>query len=217
MTLTPGPHGPRRFRRAYGKTGRRGLSPPSPPCCQGFPLREDWRMLERFSRSGRGLRHPPRPSGSGARKPFYGPRAERISFERRYASKIHSAGKHRFRRNPRRVAARRTCVRRSGRSHWNALTLNPHSVSRDAGNSGQNPGYSQRLALHPSGRRRNPHHRHRISGAWVLHRPSPRRAAGVRPFVHPAASSASMCGFSGECPSCSCCSSSISGCSRSSA
>ena len=67
----------------------------------------------------------------------------------------------------------------------NALTLNPHSVSRDAGNSGQNPGYSQRIALHPSGRRRNPHHRHRISGAWVLHRPSPRRAASVRPFVHP--------------------------------
>ena len=33
----------------------------------------------------------------------------------------------------------------------NALTLNPHSVSRDAGNSGQNPGYSQRVALHPSG------------------------------------------------------------------
>lgn len=30
-----------------------------------------------------------------------------------------------------------------------------------------------------------PHHRHRISGARVLHRPSPRRAAGVRPFVHP--------------------------------
>ena len=52
---------------------RRGLSPPSPPCCQGFPLREDWRMLERFSRSGRGLRHPPRPSGSGRASPSTGP------------------------------------------------------------------------------------------------------------------------------------------------
>ena len=52
---------------------RRGLSPPSPPCCQDFPLREDWRMLERFSRSGRGLRHPPRPSGSGRASPSTGP------------------------------------------------------------------------------------------------------------------------------------------------
>ena len=115
-----GPHGPRRFRRAYTRPATRPLSAVA-ALLSGLPssgrlayARTLFAERARSSASAPALRF-------RARKPFYGPRAERISFERRYASKIHSAGKHRFRRNPRRVAARRTCVRRSGIPHLGTL------------------------------------------------------------------------------------------------
>ena len=81
-----GPHGPRRFRRAYARPATRPLSAVA-ALLSGLPssgrlayARTLFAERARSSASAQTLRF-------RARKPFYGPCAERVSFERRYASK----------------------------------------------------------------------------------------------------------------------------------